>query len=104
MNTTTFPQVKLFTIYCSTGCSCCHNENHYRGPFSTRQIAEARVTDYRKESLLASQYARNGVYQIYEETAEQLPDGRLITGHLVYKKFVDDECPGSDEERIYDND
>lgn len=86
----TFPTMTLFLIECRTGCTCCSNENHYRGPYSTRQIAEKRVEEFKAMPLLASQYARQGRYEIEEHEAEQLPDGRLICGSKVYEGFKDD--------------
>lgn len=80
-----------FLIYCATGCSCCNNENHYRGPFSTREIAEEKKADYTASRLLASQYSENGNYTIYEVSCEQLPDGRLIIdGERLVAEFADE--------------
>jgi hypothetical protein len=91
-------EVKLFLIYCSTGCTCCSGENHYRGPFSTKEIADARVATYRELRVLASQYSARGNYTIYEHDGEQMTDGRIICGNNVYDKFVDDCTPGGDDE------
>lgn len=83
-------QTKAFVIYCSTGCTCCSSENHYRGPFSSREIAERRADDYHKARILASQYARNGRYEIEEHEAEILPDGRIIVDNTVFGGWADD--------------
>ncbi len=90
---------KGYIVYCSTGCSCCAHENHYRGPFRTRQIADQRAETYREVSLLASQYAKNGRYSIQEVEIEILPDGRVIvSGTHVSPGFAED---GGDD-RMWD--
>ena len=78
-----FPVLKAFLIECRTGCSCCSSENHHRGPFRTREEAEKAVQRFREVRLIASQYAPNGVYNIEEIAAEQLPDGRLILDNRI---------------------
>jgi len=88
--------MEAYFVECRTGCSCCSSENHSRGPFSTKEIAEARVVAYRGMSLLASQFARSGVYVVEEcDEIEALPDGRLIIDDHVYRGFVDAAAPGS---------
>jgi hypothetical protein len=62
--------------------------------------ADARRTKYREMPVLASQYARRGVYIIKEYDAEQLPDGRVIIGNRIFPRF-NEETPGSDEEIAY---
>ena len=94
--------IEYFTIYCSTGCTCCSSENHFRGPFSTKEIAENRILTYRKLVILASQYSATGRYSVKGPfQCEQLPDGRIIGDDHVYKKWADDETPGTDEEICY---
>jgi len=96
-------KIEYFLIYCSTGCTCCNDENHYRGPFSTKEIADARVPQYREQRVLASQYSSRGNYSVegpYQ--GEQLEDGRIIGGDSVYQGFVDTQTPGGDEERCRD--
>lgn len=72
----------LYVIYCGTGCTCCNSENHYRGPYETREAAQAEIDSYlapdSKFWPLASQYAKRGRYSIEEIAVEALPDGRLI--------------------------
>lgn len=68
-----------YTVYASTGCSCCNSE-HYRGPWRTREEAEAAAARYREDGLVSSQYAPQGRYFVEEHEAEVLPDGRLILG------------------------
>ena len=79
--------MKGFMIYARTGCTCCSGENHYRGPYRTKEEAEARKRHFQEIALLASQYARRGAYDIMEEEFEELPDGRLIEGRTVYAGF-----------------
>lgn len=80
-----------FVVYASTGCTCCNNENHYRGPWRSREKVEEAVTRYRQERLLASQYALRGNYSIREVAAEILPDGRVILdGTRVVPGFAED--------------
>jgi len=90
--------MKAYTIYCSTGCTCCSYENHYRGPFSSREKAEEAKAHYKEIRLLASQFARQGNYHIEECEAEQLPDGRIILGNLVFPGFADQPFESAGDE------
>ena len=81
---------KVFLIYAGTGCSCCNYENHYRGPYRTREEAEKRVEEFREMLLLASQFARQGHYSIEEYDAEILPDKRIIVDSHVLDGFYDE--------------
>jgi hypothetical protein len=95
--------VEYFLIYCSTGCSCCSGENHYRGPFSTKEIADAHVPQYHEQQILASQFSSRGNYSVEGPLqGEQLEDGRIIGGDSVYRGFADNHTPGSREERCMD--
>ena len=86
-----------FVVECRTGCTCCNYENHYRGPFSNREAAEAAVKTFQDYKIIASQYAPNGSYSISEHSCELLPDGRLIVAErFVYPEFVDGN-PMADE-------
>lgn len=94
-------KTKGFIIYCSTGCSCCSNENHYRGPFRTRTTAESRAAVYHSSRLLASQYAKNGRYEILEVEIEILADGRVVVDNThVFPGFAED---GYDDKMWYYN-
>ena len=87
-----FPKIEAFLIRCSTGCSCCRNENELRGPWRTQQSAQTQAVAYERWPLLSSQYAPRGRYQIKRIEAEQLPDGRLILDNkLIAAGFVDSE-------------
>lgn len=98
----------LFVIYCATGCTCCNDENHYRGPYKTREDAQRRIDFFLSPKSdfwpLASQYAKRGRYNIEERNYELLPDGRLIIEeHYVFsdgiKMFVEVDKDG----KIKDN-
>lgn len=87
-----------YLIECRTGCTCCASENHYRGPFSTKEAAEKAKEAYLDMRLLASQYAERGRYTIEEASLELLPDGRMIIdGERVWKDGFQDECLGLDD-------
>lgn len=81
---------KAYVVYCSTGCTCCSSDNHYRGPFSSREVAERKCQEYHESKTLASQYARNGRYSIEEHDAEILPDGRVIVDDTVFEGWADE--------------
>lgn len=74
---------RVAMIECTTGCSCCHWDNHYRGPFNPSQAEEA-IKVLRETRIVASQYAPNGVYRIEEHDCEILPDGRIVVGDTVF--------------------
>jgi hypothetical protein len=71
---------EVFYISCSTGCSCCSDENHSYGFFNTREEADAQVAEWLtgKDNPVASQYAKYGRYYVYPAQAEFLPDGRVV--------------------------
>jgi len=75
---------QLFFIKCSTGCSCCSDENHLRGPYLTEGEASRRICHFKTVGNyhpLASQYAKRGRYDLLTVTdIETLPDGRMIFG------------------------
>lgn len=84
----TLPVKKVFFMHCRTGCSCCSNENHYRGFYKTREDAERRIGSFLAENStywpLASQYALRGRYSVKDADAEVLGDGRvLLNGRVV---------------------
>jgi len=84
---------KIFFVYCSTGCSCCSNENHYRGPFSTREIAQKRAEFYRKVPILASQYASRGSYEIISHKAIIIDSPFADRdGFMVFDSIILDEA------------
>jgi hypothetical protein len=86
--------VKAFFINCRTGCSCCSSDNHWRGPYTSRAIADEKATTFEAIPLVASQYARRGRYEISEYDAEALPNGRLIVNDRVFHGWAD---TGDDE-------
>ena len=81
--------MKAYMIHCSTGCTCCSNENHYCGPFSSREIAEGFKARFHATKRLASQYAPNGHYKVEEYDTEVLPDGRIIISSRVFPGWAD---------------
>lgn len=79
---------KMYLIYAGTGCTCCNDDNHYRGPYKTKEDAERRISYYyHKDSKywpLASQFASRGHYSVKEIEIERLPDGRyILDGSIV---------------------
>ena len=84
---------RAFLIYAGTGCSCCNDQNHYRGPYRTKDDAERRMTYYlapdSKYWPLASQFAKRGCYCVEEIEVEQLPDGRVIICRDKVRDYFD---------------
>jgi hypothetical protein len=80
-----FPKIKLWYMYCSTGCSCCANENFYQGFYKTEDEASKIKEEYKRGNgnPLASQYSKYGNYKIHETEAELLPDGRMIINNSI---------------------
>lgn len=90
--------VESFTIWlieCRTGCTCCSDENHYRGPYRSREDAQRRIDSFlRPDSKfwpVASQYARRGRYEISHESVEPISGGRFIVDDKVHEsiEFID---------------
>lgn len=79
---------KLYVIYCMTGCTCCNDENHYRGFYKTRDDAEKRKEYFldpnANHNPLASQYLRKGGYEIIEVDAEFIDKDRIIVNDTVH--------------------
>lgn len=77
---------KVYLIHCGTGCTCCNNENHYRGPYKTKEEAKKRIHYfyYGNWYPLASQYARRGRYSVKECYYEEISGNRVIIGDKVY--------------------
>lgn len=80
----------VWIVYCSTGCSCCREDNHYRGPYSSLEKARAAVQQFTNWPLLSSQYAHNGRYEIKGVIMEKLPRNRFVIADQV---FSFDDCP-----------
>ena len=89
----------IYLIRCSTGCSCCAHENHYRGPFSARTIAESKVREYQAIPVLASQYAKRGHYDIEEHQATILNGVVIVDTGNWFDSFAD-SYPAGDEKEI----
>lgn len=91
-----------YLVECRTGCSCCAEENHWRGPFSSQDAADKAVESFKAMPLLASQFSRTGVYSIRPATCEILDDGRMIIdGDRVCATFVDDVAETDDAKYDY---
>lgn len=89
-----------FFIYCGTGCTCCNDQNHYRGPYASREEAERRIKHFldpeSKFWPLASQYARRGRYSVEEKEVEMLGDGRWIAdGRVLDNSLIEVAADGS---------
>lgn len=83
--------VEVFAIDCSTGCSCCSDENHSRGFYQTREEVEARIKRFKSgvDNPVASQYARYGCYSIEKYDAEEIDKDRMIVdAHVFPKQFI----------------
>jgi len=74
--------IEAYMIECRTGCSCCSDENHYRGFYKTEEEANKRIQYYYSPSSkfwpLASQYAARGRYSVEKISIEEIGDGRFI--------------------------
>lgn len=89
--------LKLWYIECSTGCTCCSDENFYQGFFKTKEEADsiAKIWGTEGNNPLGSKYARYGIYKVRQTEAEVLPDGRILALGQVFdkshynKKFYD---------------
>lgn len=76
----------VYWISCSTGCTCCADQNFDYGFYLNREDAEAQAEAWRNgiHNPLASQYAKYGRYHVEEDDAEVLPDGRWIVAGTVF--------------------
>ena len=85
--------MSVFFLYCRTGCTCCSDDNHYRGPYATEEDAKRRAAFFLDPKAVnnpvASQFAPKGRYEISEEDVEYLLDGRAIVARRVYDEL---EC------------
>lgn len=81
-----------FFISCQTGCSCCNDENHFTGPYRSLSYTKEVAEGYTESRRLASQYARNGIYEICWSEVEILPDGRITDEdeNRIFDGFSDD--------------
>jgi hypothetical protein len=105
---------KIYLIYASTGCTCCSEENHYRGPYKSKEDCEKRIKYYKTSNYwpVASQYSQRGNYSIKEYSLEEISKDRYIVGGVhVYSKgeisFIEVNEDGTlkyikdEEERFY---
>ena len=91
----------IWLIECRTGCTCCYDENHRRGPYKTREDAERRMQYFlsadAKFRPVASRFARRGLYDIERHTVTVI-DGKYVTDEDdVYDqiKFVNVHADGT---------
>lgn len=81
----------MIFIYCRTGCTCCSDDNHYRGPYATLEAAQRRVNFFLEPTAInnpvASQYARKGCYEIVEEPVDRIDETRVIIGSRVHHVY-----------------
>lgn len=78
------PKTQGYLIHGSTGCSCCRENNFVSGIYETLESAMEAAEDYVKVRRVASQYSNTGIYTIREIEYEQLSDGRVILGKMVF--------------------
>lgn len=64
-------------------------EDHLRGPYSSREIAEKKVEEFKDEKTFTGEHIRSGLYEIIKRSGEKLPDGRIICGERVFPGFGD---------------
>jgi hypothetical protein len=81
-----FEKKKVWYISCSTGCSCCADQNFDEGFYDNPDEPQALIDQWLagKGNPLASQYAKYGRYHLHETEAEILPDGRWIVEGTVF--------------------
>lgn len=82
-------KIKIWSIYCATGCTCCNNENFTHGFYKNKNDAQSQMDEWSQgiNNPLASQYAKYGRYSLQEHEAELLGDGRMIVdGTDVYEE------------------
>ena len=94
-----FEKKKVWYISCSTGCSCCANENFDQGFYDNPEEPQAIIERWSKGdgNPLCSQFAKYGHYYLRETEAEILPDGRWIVDDTVFDIDEVEDFPG----RIY---
>lgn len=81
---------KLFFIACHTGCSCCSDDNHTRGPYFSEEDAQRRIDRFisGKDYPLASQYAKHGRYRLISKDAEEISGDRWIIDDMVFPASI----------------
>jgi len=80
--------MKIFLVEAKTGCSCCSDDNHYRGPYKSEEEAKRRIEYYKSPDSkywpLASQYSKRGNYSVHEIEAEEISNSRIIIEDRVH--------------------
>jgi len=84
--------MEVYVLECRTGCSCCSDNNHYRGLYGSREMAEARKKRFLsgKDYPVASRYARHGNYSIFGYEAEEISNMRIIIDNKVFSNILVD--------------
>lgn len=97
---------KAYAIECRTGCSCCSGDNHYRGPYKTKEDAERRIKFFKTPDSgycpVASQFARRGSYCVEEITIEDIGGNRSILddSYIIYNiRFINVNDDGNINEQ-----
>ena len=91
----------LFFIEARTGCSCCRENNHIRGPYKFKKDAEKRINYYlSKDSKywpIGSQFYPQGSYHVLAEEVEEISRDRWIIWDRVFTStgFIDVQEDGS---------
>lgn len=76
-----------FVIFCSTGCSCCRDENYWVGLYDNLEDTIEAAKSRWKSKSLCSQYSSNGEYYIHEIKVEDISHNRvIIENKLVFDK------------------
>ena len=108
--------MKIYTIDCRTGCSCCSSENHELGYFETKLEAESRIARFLRgqDYPLASQYAQFGRYSVSEIECEKITTSKgeryMLDDDKVIEPFefckidlLTGAIISGREEKIYEN-
>ena len=104
---------KVYSIYCSTGCTCCSYENHTLGFYKTKEDAERRIQYFldpkAHNNPLSSQYESKGRYSVNEHTYEIIlgcrmivDDERVYSSRDIVETREDGSILNGIEERVFD--
>lgn len=75
-----------YLIHGRTGCSCCSYENFIEGIFLTLDEAKMRKDYHINNRTVASQYSRNGNYDIYRVHCKKFSnDDGIFVENLYYE-------------------
>lgn len=74
-------------VLCSTGCSCCRDDNYAVGPFTDKDEA---VVALKRPTGLASHYSRNGHASLIETTGTHMSSS--TDEFFIFQDRVFREC------------